>query len=273
MLRFASSSIARPAVAHRRRNLVSTVLLNRDWQTESVADLKQELRKRGLSQKGNKATLITRILEHEQQRSIEHVSPSPAAPAGQVRKASSTNVPGLPESAQPPPPPLPQDFIAVKLPDLSGPDPEPPVQIPSTPDFWESSLEKTPHAAVAEPVEPAPPKLHVVAGSATHHGGGPSAQVHDSEEVPPPPAPEPAQPTTALGSLFRDVAEDLGLPTQSARKVVESAQEQFLGTPESTETSGDVKSYERKLDSKEKRGVLVLVGLLVGGWLAGGLNS
>ncbi|KZT26540.1 hypothetical protein NEOLEDRAFT_1132051 [Neolentinus lepideus HHB14362 ss-1] len=273
-----SSALARPAS---RRTLVSTVLLNRDWQNESLADIKAALRKHGLSQKGNKATLITRMQEYEQQRGIDLVAPtpSPASPAGQARKASTTNVPGIPGTAQPPPPPLPQDFIAVKLPDLSTPDPELPVQIPSTPDFWESSLEKTPHAAVAEPAAPAAPKLLVVGGSATHHGGGPSGEAYELEEPsqPPPSSPAPSSSPYAISALWRDLADDIGIPpeglklperTKEAKRVLSE-----LGVPEATETSGAEKNYERKLDGQEKRGVWILIGLLFGGWLAGGVNS
>ncbi|TFK54761.1 hypothetical protein OE88DRAFT_1653245 [Heliocybe sulcata] len=281
MLRIAS--LARPAVAQ-RRTLVSAVLLDRDWQNKSSAELKAELSKYGLSQKGNKATLITRIQEYEQKHRAEVVvpTPSPASQAGQVRQASTTtDVPGIPETAQPPPPPLPQDFIAVKLPDLSGPDPQPPIQIPSTPDFWESSLEKTPHAAVAEPLEPGLPKLLVVGGSETHHGGGPSSQAHEIEDpsrAPPQSYPS-SSPSSSSGfaSFFHNLAGVLGIPP-GGLKLPQRAEEakrvlSEMGVPESMETSSAGKNYERKLDAQEKRGVWVLLGLLAGGWLIGGVNS
>src|SRR5882757_4554057 len=73
---------ARSPIYIARRNLVSSVLLTRTWENESVAELKRQAKIRGIipyvhpsatprillismSRKGNKATLIQKIQEHD----------------------------------------------------------------------------------------------------------------------------------------------------------------------------------------------------------------
>ncbi|WVW84610.1 hypothetical protein I302_106644 [Kwoniella bestiolae CBS 10118] len=81
----------------RSRSLASAVLLSsqRNWKTETVVTLKSELKKRGLSQQGNKATLISR-LESSEQSSL--LGPLPPFPNGARSLSTSASV------AQPPKP-------------------------------------------------------------------------------------------------------------------------------------------------------------------------
>src|SRR5882762_7338362 len=108
MLRTVLRTRLRPAIQLRSRSLVSPVLLSRTYENESVADLKKIAKDRGLSpyvlifsflsvtpnifhRKGNKATLISRIQQHEQHKFLQAVSSAqdPPVPAGaQVRHAS-----------------------------------------------------------------------------------------------------------------------------------------------------------------------------------------
>ncbi|KIM87140.1 hypothetical protein PILCRDRAFT_299859 [Piloderma croceum F 1598] len=127
------------------RYLVSSVLLTRTYENESVAELRKLAKDRGLSPKGNKSTLITRIQEHEQHKTIQAVSSAqdPLVPASvQVRHASSASlatsgseasspVPGLPHAAQRLDGLGSTAFTNVNLPDLSQPDPELPTPIVS----------------------------------------------------------------------------------------------------------------------------------------------
>jgi hypothetical protein len=116
-----------------------------------------------LDRRGNKASLITRIHEHDQQQTSGEANPSPASPApGQTRNASTVSAPSTSSSASSPPPPaatskpkLPaetpkaaaspatpapastsvssslsfDEILDVKLPDLTIQPPERPVQI------------------------------------------------------------------------------------------------------------------------------------------------
>jgi len=135
---------------------------------------------------GNKANLITRIQEHDKRQTLEAVSTrDPPVPAGaQVRynssaAASTTTsgseasgpVPGIPLAAQPTADLSATAFTNVNLPDLSQPDPEWPTPIPFYPDFYDSIHHPTPYKTAPEIADSGLPKVVVVAGSATHHGG------------------------------------------------------------------------------------------------------
>lgn len=62
------------------RTLVSSVLLSRDaYDAEKVANLKTELKQRGLSTNGKRADLIRRLLEDDKQKSGG--SPAPSTPS------------------------------------------------------------------------------------------------------------------------------------------------------------------------------------------------
>ncbi|KAG6900857.1 hypothetical protein C0993_009975 [Termitomyces sp. T159_Od127] len=187
-------------VARRRpraRSFVSSVLLSRTWENESVADLRRELKTRGLPVKGTKATLILRIREHEQARTLNVLREPPVA-------RTMSAAPGAPA------------FLNVALPDLWQPVPEPPVQIPYVPDFWDSSVQP-PLPAAEEPL----PKLNVVAGADTPVSVGPSHNLLDenapvlaSPQTPVSPTPTPAPDAGILG----DITDDLGLPRPQEMK-------------------------------------------------------
>jgi len=226
-----------------RRFFVSSVLLTRTWENESTSVLKRELKDRGLSPKGNKSTLIPRILDHEQRQS----------------RNASTAIPGIPPSQHPTE--TLEEFTNINLPDISQPDLEADVQIPFVPDFWDSSLVKT-ASAVSEPPLP---KLLVVAGVDTHHGGGPSHNLHD-EHHPSRDSSVHAS-TMAPSGFWEDVAQDIGIPTNIFAEHPKRAV--FDHIPDA---SGSVPTkHSRALDKDEARGLWVLFGLLAGTWILGGV--
>jgi len=256
------------------------------------------LKERGLSPKGNKSTLITRIQEHDQLKTMEAVQ-DPSVPAGvQVRRASSAAattsgseasgpVPGIPPAAQPSADLSASAFTNVNLPDLSQPDPEIPTPIPFYPDFYDSIHHPTPYKTTPDVVSDDLPKVLAVAGSATHHGGGPTHNAHDEPESNDTHAFE-TQSSSRRGhsqssgssptptGILQNIADDLGLPASWKRGELTGAQKEVLhGLLETTGTSStSEKSHSRKLDGDEVRGVLVLFGLLAGSWVAGGvINS
>ncbi|RXW20889.1 hypothetical protein EST38_g4968 [Candolleomyces aberdarensis] len=177
-----------------RRSLASTVLLNRSWETETVAQLKSETRARGLSSSGNKAALIQRLKDFE----VKQVQSPPASTRPASTAAATTAPPDV-------------NIFNIHIPDLSQPAPEGQVQVPYVPDFWDSSLN-----AIDPAPENAAPKLLVVAGATTHHGGGPSHNLllDNQEPILEEPTPKPAAaPASTSGGLFYDLAEDLGFLT------------------------------------------------------------
>ena len=143
-----------PPIRPQHRHFVSTVLLSRTYEDESVAGLKKLLKDRGLSQyvvllscplapthlayrTGNKSTLITRIQQYDQLKTLEAVH-HPTVPAGaHARNASSTAsgvevsgpVPGIPPAAQPEASLSKSAFTNINLPDLSQPVSEAPTPI------------------------------------------------------------------------------------------------------------------------------------------------
>ncbi|TFK42539.1 hypothetical protein BDQ12DRAFT_676385 [Crucibulum laeve] len=221
-----SATVARPAL---RRNFVSSVLLTRTWENESVAELRKEAKGRGLPAKGNKATLILRIQEHDKSKTLDAIaSHDPPVPSG-VRNVSTisssaskpsfppdeeTGVsPGIPAAAEPHVTPPPELVFQVNIPDLSQPIPETPIEIPYLPDFWDSSALKTPVPEVEEIL----PKMVVVGGAGTHHGGGPSHNLSSAEEYV---TPAESRKTPGQGGIWDDITEDIGIP---APKEIKSA--------------------------------------------------
>ncbi|KAG6907353.1 hypothetical protein DXG01_009237 [Tephrocybe rancida] len=202
MFRALSTRITAPAS---RRSFVSSVLLTRTWENDSVADLRKELKNRGLPVKGNKAHLILRIQEHEKTKTLDALREPPT-----IRQISTPAgvAPGIPPISEPAPVPAPE-FLNVILPDLWQPVPETPIQVPYVPDFWDSSMQATAPA----PEEPLP-KLLVVAGVDTHLSGGPSHNLLDenaADTLASPTAPAAPKQTTDDG-IWGDMTDDLGLP-------------------------------------------------------------
>ncbi|KAF7440544.1 hypothetical protein PC9H_000890 [Pleurotus ostreatus] len=219
-------SLARSIPGH-RRTFVSSVLLSKTWENDTVAELRQEAKKRGLST-GNKASLVMRLQEHESANVSSERMPPPATRSASTSASSSPVVepeapgrPQLPESAEEP-------FFNVILPDAAQPEPEPQVQIPYVPDLWHSS-EITESAAAEEIIpEPILPKLVVVAGEETHPGGGPShnlldehalaadAETYASEDTAPSSSTSSTKAPAEQG-FWGDVAEDMGIPLKELK--------------------------------------------------------
>ncbi|KAG2357677.1 hypothetical protein BDR07DRAFT_1419611 [Suillus spraguei] len=247
------------------RNFVSTVLLSRTWEDETLVTLRHEAKTRGLSTKGNKSDIINRIQVHEDSRAARAL-PTPAASRNVSSSAAApqTASPGIPPASQPASASKISDSFLVRLPNLSQDGPCEPVQPPFVPDFWDSSSPKP------EPIEPSHPKLHVVSGSATHPDGGPTYNLEKPqdavviEEVVVIEPEGQAKPAIESG-LFRDLANDLGLQRsfrvgEAVSNVVRAAKEQ----------GPDVHAKSRPLNNEQTRGVWILLGLLAGSWIVGG---
>ncbi|TFY72649.1 hypothetical protein EVG20_g324 [Dentipellis fragilis] len=255
-----------PAALHNSRSLVSSALLSRTWENKTVADLKDEARKRGLPIKGTKATLITRIQEHEQRSAAEAVAP--ANPPAQTRNVSTTTGSSTPSA---PPAAYPRQYLDIKIPELNTPIPEAPVQIPFAPDNWESYRVKAQAEAAASLGEPETPKIVVVAGSSTHTLGGPTHNLETAVDVAPigvaestPSSPE----AKGLRGILEDVADDLGLP----RNLQLNPQRAFRETlaTEPTTAPGKGQTQSRELDHEEKLGAWAIVGTFITAWVLGG---
>jgi len=232
---------------------VSSVLLSKSWDNETVSDIRRELKKRGLSPTGNKATLVTRITEHDQRTQLQSLSTASAS--DQLRRASTGSTPGIPVSSNAAHL-FPVESLAIKLPDLSQPFPEPPVQIPFVPDHWESSKAKP----IIDSLEPTTPKILTVSHPETHPGGGPSHNLYQMSESTPSSSLKDGLTSSSEAGFWSGVANDLGLPIS-----VKGSSEMPEG---STATP---KKYSRKLDSDEVRGLWVLLGLVGGSWILAGV--
>lgn len=109
------------------------------------------------------------------------------------------------------------------------------------------------------------PKVVVVAGEDTHPGGGPSHKVYvpsaSTESTPSRPLAPPQEPATQLGRLVAGMADDLSLPVPSL--------------PTFNFATGERSSHghTRPMNEGEKRGLWVLLGVLVGSWTVAGVLS
>ena len=122
-------------------------------------------------------------------------------------------------------------------------------------------------------VEPRLPKLIIIAGADTHHGGGPSHNLHDEHReyghlIDSHVVPAPVSTAVPPGGLLQDIARDIGIPpsfnTENAKQAVADLFSQTKGKHTYTGPS-------RELDKDEARGVWVLLGLLAGSWIAAGI--
>ncbi|KIK18939.1 hypothetical protein PISMIDRAFT_169514 [Pisolithus microcarpus 441] len=259
------------------RTFVSTVLLSRTWENETVVDLRKEARQRGLST-GNKPALIARLQEYEESK-VAPPSQNPSPPSrdvpGASRKASSRAAPtsdpatpatlqgsspaGTPPSSERHNPSASAEFFAFKMPDLDQPTPSSSAQVPYLPDFWDSARS---NSTFTDP-DPEPPKLHVVGGAVTHHDGGPTHHLEKPLETGTvqPVAPVADDVIVIKSANLQELFADLGIPTTiRLRPVVDT-----------TVVESPIQS--RPLTSEETTGVYALLGILVGSWVLGGILS
>ncbi|KAH9484211.1 hypothetical protein JR316_0003691 [Psilocybe cubensis] len=185
------------------RSLVSSNLLSRTWQNETISDLRSKAKRRGLSAKGSKAAIASRIEEYEK---LQAHSGTRHASTAQHSSAEVPGNPGLPPVSA-------ADIFNIQIPDLSQPPPPAPIQIPFLPDFWNSSHYAAP---VEETVkEEILPKLLIVAGAETHPNGGPSHNLLDlnvDDVAPKVDASPNVTESKRSDGLLDDIAEDLGFP-------------------------------------------------------------
>ncbi|KAF9483763.1 hypothetical protein BDN70DRAFT_873366 [Pholiota conissans] len=207
MLRLPRLSARLPSISS--RGLVSSALLSRAWQNASIAELRSEAKLRGLSAKGSKAALVSRIEDHETSFHKSNIALSRLASSVSSAPAQSINTTEAPGNPEPPVVPHVPFILDSKIPDLSVREPLPPVQVPYVPDFWNSSTPDEPA------VEEALPKVLVVAGAETHHGGGPSHSSLDLEEPQNKLGIDYHPKSTRSSSFLDDLTEDLGLPPVS----------------------------------------------------------
>ncbi|KAF9227659.1 hypothetical protein BS17DRAFT_774113 [Gyrodon lividus] len=277
--------LSRPSLTAQHRSFVSTLLLSRTWENETVVDLRKEAKTRGLSTKGTKSMLITRIQEYEESRvvSTSRVAPpvydTPAATRSASTKAAPRAAPaafpaalqaaspGIPSPAHPSSAFSAPISLAVKLPNLSRPIPEAPVQVPYVPDFWDSAR---PRANI--PSAPGLPKLHVISDSATHHGGGPTHNLEEHQEGPalPSTTTNADEPSSSKVGFWVDVLDELSLPGSfNVRRCLSAVGTSVVEGVKNRGNGHQMSS--RPLNNDERRGLYVFLGIIVGSWVVGGV--
>jgi len=200
------------------------------------------------------SVLFTRTWEHESLTDLKARRSSPKAL--RIRQDSTRNASTAPQPTKE----IALDFTNINIPDISQPDLEADIQIPFVPDFWESSQAKT-----VGPTESTLPKLLVVAGADTHHGGGPSHNLLDEHHSHNTDDSESSVKITPSG-FWQDVVQDIGIPTNIYGKDTKLAVFDHV-----LDTFGSVTQHTRTLGKDETRGVWILLGLLVGSWVLGGV--
>jgi hypothetical protein len=204
--------------------------------------------------------LVSRLQQHDERATLEAISDklpphshNASAVAGVTPTPSAeTGVrPGIPSGKQPNEPPQ-IEFLNVKIPDIQRPDPQPAVETPFVPDFWESSKKKVKKSSDG----PVLPKLLVVAGDT--QPGGPTHNLLDTEatvaELSVEESSKGATTSQKPAGFWQDVADDMGIPTSFSTGSVEGA------------------TKKKTVDSSKENGKGWLVlGLLAGSWIVGGI--
>ncbi|EJD02320.1 uncharacterized protein FOMMEDRAFT_141404 [Fomitiporia mediterranea MF3/22] len=268
---------------HARRSFVSSVLLSKTYEDKTVAELRSELRARGLSASGAKATLITRIQQADARSASETMlasssnTPGPSSPApshhqSQARSVSSSSSSHaeVASSIDATTRFAPITFD-VKLPDLSQPPPQRAVQVPFVPDFWDSSAKKREGNAGtgAASLDSSTPKIILMAGAETHIAGGPTFAMSPASNtfLPSSEAPSSSPSSSSVAQrkydgLLGDVLDDLGVPHN------------VLGVSPNQESFAVKRTtVSRPLDEEERRGAITLLGLIFGAWVVAGLAA
>ncbi|KAL5532731.1 hypothetical protein ACEPAF_4505 [Sanghuangporus sanghuang] len=253
-----------------QRSFVSTVLLSKTYEDKTVAELRTELRARGLSVSGNKSTLISRM----QQADVRNATEPSTAVQTSIQRTRGVSSSSASRAEAVPIPPNPSSVASVppikfdiKLPDVSQEAPEPPVLVPFVPDFWDSSAKKAEEELASVSTDSSTtPKILVVAGVSTHPAGGPTyAMSPASDTLPSTELPTYAPPRKYDG-VVGDVLDDLGIP----HNVLSAA------PSPATESSQELtakRTLNRPLDDEERRGAVTLLGLLFGAWIVSGLAA
>jgi len=265
MFRTAILPVSRLATSQ-SRSFVSSVLLTKTWENESVLSLRKEAKNRGVSSTGNKANLILRLQGHDKASALQAMTPPVQVGARSASTATGTS-PGVPAAAQPN---VPDHKLSTNtnIPDISQSDPEVEVEVPFVPDFWDSKEVKA--AQEAAKIKESPlPKISLVAGAETHPAGGPSHNLHDehaqqgtimdSHIVPP------STGTSFWGSLVGSLGAESTIQNAAAgaQSAVLDVLPQAGGIQQRTE--------KRNLTPEERKGVWMLVGIVLGGWTLGGI--
>ncbi|KDQ11734.1 hypothetical protein BOTBODRAFT_35168 [Botryobasidium botryosum FD-172 SS1] len=186
--------------------------------------------------------------------------------------------------------------LDVKMPDFVE-EPEASPRIPSVPDNYGSPSPTTPAPSASTP------KVLTVASAATHPAGGPShglftpTDAHYLEQK----GSASTSGTTNFANIssgtpesapgfWADLADELAIPTKwpAAKAAVESGEKEVkamrerilsgvaplkeaIGSPAAIEKNSEdgEKAETRDLQPEEKRGLWILLGLVVGGWAVG----
>lgn len=264
------------------RSLASTVLFTKtpeQWQERTVAELKNEAKRRGLSMSGNKTKLIDRLVAYAQ--SGDH----PEAPARNAPpQAVSARQRWISSSSALQAEDISDKFKARRSRNLDVKLPETPEEVDEGPviPFLAQNFD-SPASESASPPQELPsnaPRIVTMASTATHIGGGPSHAIHefvDAHVI------EHNTPKGRSGGSYsagiKSFLTELGIPLnfdfkQSSRVVSEILEPvAVISLPKIEKDASNAKDAQRELNAEEQQGLWVLGGIVAGGLLLGGFGN
>ncbi|KAF8610230.1 hypothetical protein BDV93DRAFT_517385 [Ceratobasidium sp. AG-I] len=262
------------------RSLASTVLLpktSEQWQERTVAELRNEAKRRGLSSGGNKSKLIDRLVVHAQSNDRPTAPSGNASPqAVSIRQRWISSGSSLQAEAD--------KFKArwsrnldVKLPETPDAVDEGPV-IPFLAQKFDSPASES--ASPPQELPSSAPKVVTVASAATHIGGGPSHAIHESSdahaiEQNTSKGSKKGTSSAGIGALLSELGIPLSFDFKQPGRVVGEILEPMaaVSLPKIEEDASNAKDAQRELNPEEQKGLWVLGGIVAGGLLLGGFGN
>jgi len=141
---------------------------------------------------------------------------------------------------------------------------------PFVPDFWDSKAKTAAAEAAAQLPEPPLPKVVTASAESTLPGGGPSSRIYQPSEMIKAFKEGGKQNVTGTSEALSNPLSKLSsLANLGSFSKNQATSEEFIAKPSAERGVGDAK----ELNDEEVRGLYVLLGIVMGGWLLGAILS